>query len=162
MYRSPVLSGSGHYLHGIAAEKSERRTGRVANMKVLIVDDEPDIRDSLCEFFEEEGFSVSSASNGAEALGMLGAGDTGDLPGIIILDLIMPLMGGNELYSRMQSDPRLSSVPVLVSTANPSLVPRGIPTLKKPVDLCKLLDLVHLHGAWREAPNRDVSRRQDM
>lgn len=125
-------------------------------MKVLIVDDEPDIRESLCEFFEEEGYSVSSASNGAEALGLLGAGD---LPGIIILDLIMPKMGGNELYSRMQSDPRLSGVPVLVSTSNPSLVPRGIPALKKPVDLSELLDLVRMHeGAQKE----EVSRPQGM
>jgi CheY-like chemotaxis protein len=127
-------------------------------MKVLIVDDEPDIRDSLCEFFEEEGYSVSSASNGAEALGLLRAGD---LPGIIILDLIMPMMGGNELYSRMQSDPRLSGVPVLVSTSNPSLVPRGIPSLKKPVDLTELLDLVRMHGVSR-APKREVSRPQGM
>jgi CheY-like chemotaxis protein len=127
-------------------------------MKVLIVDDEPDIRDSLCEFFEEEGYSVSSASNGAEALGLLRAGD---LPGIIILDLIMPMMGGNELYSRMQSDPRLSGVPVLVSTSNPSLVPRGIPSLKKPVDLTELLDLVRMHGVSR-APKQEVSRPQGM
>lgn len=126
-------------------------------MKVLIVDDEPDIRESLCEFFEEEGFSVSSASNGAEALHLL----AGDLPGIIILDLIMPLMGGSELYSRMQSDPRLSGVPVLVSTSNPSLVPRGIPALKKPVDLCELLDLVRVHGACRD-PKQEVSRPQGM
>jgi len=127
-------------------------------MKVLIVDDEPDIRDSLCEFFEEEGYSVSSASNGAEALGLLGAGD---LPGIIILDLIMPKMGGTELYSRLQSDPRLSNVPVLVSTANPSLVPQGIPAVKKPVDLCELLDLVRSHGA-ECAPVPDVSRPRDI
>jgi CheY-like chemotaxis protein len=127
-------------------------------MKVLIVDDEPDIRESLCEFFEEEGFSVSSAANGAEALGVLG---TGDLPGIIILDLIMPLMGGNEFYSRLQSDPRLSRVPVLVSTSNPSLVPRGIPAVKKPVDLSELLDLVRSHGAG-PGPMREVSRPRDM
>lgn len=126
-------------------------------MKVLIVDDEPDIRDSLCEFFEEEGYSVSSASNGAEALCLL----AGDLPGIIILDLIMPLMGGNELYSRMKSDSRLSSVPVLVSTSNPSLVPRGIPALKKPVDLCELLDLVRTHGTSREQ-KPEISRPQGM
>jgi len=127
-------------------------------MKVLIVDDEPDIRESLCEFFEEEGYSVSSASNGAEALGLLGAGD---LPGIVILDLIMPQMGGDELVSRMQSDPRLSSVPVLVSTSNPSLVPRGIPAVQKPVDLCELLDLVRSHGT-ECAPTGEVSRPRDM
>ena len=126
-------------------------------MNVLIVDDEPDIRESLCEFFEEEGYSVSSASNGAEALCLL----AGDLPSIIILDLIMPLMGGSELYSRIKSDPRLSSVPVLVSTSNPSLVPRGIPALKKPVDLCELLDLVRTHGTSREQ-RPEISRPQGM
>jgi CheY-like chemotaxis protein len=127
-------------------------------MKVLIVDDEPDIRESLCEFFEEEGYSVSSASNGAEALRLLRAGE---LPGIVILDLIMPMMGGTELYSSMKSDPRLSDVPVLVSTSNPSLVPRGIPALKKPVDLAKLLDLVRVHGVWLTS-NQTVTPPQGM
>lgn len=127
-------------------------------MKVLIVDDEPDIRECLCEFFEEEGYTVSTASNGAEALRLLRAGE---LPGIVILDLIMPTMSGTELYSSMQSDPNLSSVPVLVSTSNPSLVPRGIPSLKKPVDLRKLLDLVRSYGTWRTS-SRAVTPPQGM
>lgn len=127
-------------------------------MKVLIVDDEPDIRECLCEFFEEEGYSVSSASNGVEALRVLRAGE---LPGIVILDLIMPAMGGSELYSSMKSDPRLSNVPVLVSTSNPSLVPRGVPALRKPVDLGKLLDLVRVHGAWLSS-NQAVTSPQGM
>lgn len=112
-------------------------------MKVLIVDDEPDIRDSLCEFFEEEGFSVSTASDGSEALRVLGLGD---LPEIVILDLIMPKMNGSELLRRMRGDPRLAKVPVLVSTADPSRAPQGIPALKKPVDLDQLLSLVMRHA----------------
>jgi two-component system response regulator CpxR len=113
-------------------------------MKVLVVDDEAEIRDSLCEFFEDEGYSVSSAANGNEALGVLDEDD--EPPGIVILDLVMPGMSGNELYSRMQSDPRLSDVPVLVSTSNPSLVPRGVHALRKPVDLVQLLAMVRRHG----------------
>ena len=119
-------------------------------MKVLVVDDEADIRDSLREFLEDEGYSVASASNGAEALGVLGERD---LPGVVILDLAMPKMSGSELYSRMQCDPRLCNVPVLVSTSNPSLVPRGVPALKKPVDLDRLLTYVQEHDAARAPPS---------
>jgi len=79
----------------------------------------------------------------------------------VVGQVIMPKMGGNELYSRLQSDPRLSGVPVLVSTSNPSLVPRGIPAVKKPADLCELLCLVRSHGIGC-APRQDVSRPRDM
>jgi CheY-like chemotaxis protein len=113
-------------------------------MKVLIVDDEPDIRDSLQEFFEDEGYAVSTASNGAEALSRL---ENEELPCVVILDLLMPLVTGNEVYRRMQSDPRLSRVPVVFSTSDPSRAPAGVLTLKKPVDLRRLLGAVRQHCA---------------
>lgn len=111
-------------------------------MQVLIVDDEADIRESLCEFLEEAGFSVSTAADGAEALVAL---RRGDLPEIVILDLLMPQMDGRELLSHMRRDPRLVEVPVLVSTADPSDAPRGIKAMKKPVDLDQLLSVVRRH-----------------
>jgi len=108
-------------------------------MTILIVDDERDIRDSLKEFFEEEGFGVVTASNGAEALEAL---QSGDLPCVVILDLLMPFVSGNEVYEEMQRTPRLAGVPVVVSTSDPSRAPSGVLIMKKPVDLGRLLSAV--------------------
>lgn len=111
-------------------------------MKVMIVDDEADIRDSLREFFEDEGYAVATASNGAQALELL-EGDA--LPCVVILDLMMPILDGNEVYARMQADPRLSSVPVVVSTSDPSRAPSGVLIMRKPIDLNRLLGTVRHH-----------------
>ena len=87
---------------------------------ILIVDDEPDIRDSLVEFFADEGLPVTAAADGGAALASL---ERGELPWVIILDLLMPVLDGNELYKRMQANPRWSRVPVIVSTSAPERAP---------------------------------------
>ncbi len=61
--------------------------------RVLIVEDERDLLDSLQEFFEDEGFSVQTAANGAEALSLLGAEE---LPAVVLLDPMMPVLDGSE------------------------------------------------------------------
>jgi CheY-like chemotaxis protein len=94
-------------------------------MKVLVVDDERDIRESLQEFFEDEGFEVEAAADGIEALSLLGGPD---LPGVVILDLLLPLLSGTEVYQRMQNDERLRNVPVVVSTSDPARAPDGVLT----------------------------------
>jgi two-component system, sensor histidine kinase and response regulator len=106
---------------------------------ILIVDDEVDIRDSLCEFFEDEGYTVATAANGAEALELLASGE---LPCVIILDLLMPVLDGNEMYERMQADPRLAQLPVIISTSDPRRAPSGVLTMKKPVSLLRLASTV--------------------
>ena len=111
---------------------------------ILIVEDEPDIRESLQEFFEYEGYAVATASDGAVALARLAAGE---LPCLVILDLIMPYVNGNEVYARMQSDPRLAGVPVIVSTSDPSRAPSGVLIMRKPIDLERLLGAVRQHCA---------------
>jgi len=108
-------------------------------MSLLIVDDERDIRESLQEFFEEEGFSVVVAANGREALEAMSQDPP---PCLVILDLIMPVMSGNEVYEVMQKDGRLASVPVIISTSDPSRAPSGVLIMKKPIDLDRMLDAV--------------------
>ena len=81
---------------------------------VLVVDDDADIRDALCELLEDEGYRAISAANGQEALANL---STGELPCVILLDLMMPVMDGWEFRRRQQEDPRLAQVPVVVITA---------------------------------------------
>jgi CheY-like chemotaxis protein len=108
-------------------------------MKLLIVDDEPGIRESLGDFFRDEGFTVITASDGQEALELL-AGP--ELPDAIILDLLMPVLGGAELYALMQGEPRLSSIPVIITTSDPGRAPAGLLIMKKPVNLDRLLGAV--------------------
>lgn len=111
-------------------------------MRVLIVDDEADIRDSLQELFQDEGYAVVTAADGAAALDSL-RGDS--LPCIVILDLLMPGVSGNEVYETMQRDPRLAKIPVIVSTSDPSRAPSGVLIMKKPVNLVRLLGAVRQH-----------------
>jgi CheY-like chemotaxis protein len=109
---------------------------------ILIVDDEADIRDSLEEFFVEEGYAVTTAADGARALDVL---QHAELPCVVILDLLMPVLDGNEMYERMRADPRLRAVPVIISTSDPRRAPSGVLTLKKPVSLARLLSAVEQH-----------------
>lgn len=109
---------------------------------ILIVDDEPDLRESLVEFFADEGLPVKTAADGGAALASL---ERGELPWVIILDLLMPVLDGNELYKRMQANPRWSHVPVIVSTSAPERAPAGTIVLRKPVNLARLLKVVRRH-----------------
>ena len=110
---------------------------------ILIVEDERDLRESLQEYFEDQGYEVATAANGAEALDALAGGE--HLPCLVILDLVMPMVSGNEVYDVMQKDPRLSSVPVIVSTSDPSRAPNGVLIMRKPIDLRRLLGAVQQH-----------------
>lgn len=111
-------------------------------MTILVVDDEPDIRDSLCEWLEEEGYPVATAADGAEALAYL---ERERLPCLVILHLLMPRVSGNEVFRRMQCDARLMTVPVVVSTSDPSRAPSGVLIMKKPVNFKHLLGTVRQH-----------------
>jgi CheY-like chemotaxis protein len=108
-------------------------------VKILIVEDEDDARETLAEFFEDEGCLVATAANGAEALDRL-AND--ELPSVVILDLLMPVLDGIEVYERMQRDPRLAKVPVIVSTSAPARAPSGVLIMKKPMNLSRLMNVV--------------------
>ena len=106
---------------------------------LLIVDDENDIRESLRDALAEEGYITLVATNGREALQLL---PTLDRPCAVILDIIMPLMGGTEVYAAMQQDPALADIPILISTSDPLRAPDRVPVLKKPVNLDRLLTMV--------------------
>ena len=87
---------------------------------ILIVDDEILGGDSLREALEDEGYRVTIARNGLEAMQQLETAP----PSLMILDLLMPGMHGNALYDEMQKSPRLAKIPVLVTTSDPTWRPR--------------------------------------
>lgn len=117
---------------------------------ILIVEDDTDIRESLRDAFEDEGYKVRCAANGLEGLEAL---RTFEAPCIVVLDLVMPLMSGNELYAAMQADPRLADIPVIISTSDPSRAPSGVVLLKKPINLRTMLITVERLCQPRPVPN---------
>jgi len=108
----------------------------VSHRQILIVEYDPDIRASLRDAFEDEGYLVRCAENGQVALDALRRHAR---PSAVVLDLLMPVMTGNELYDAMQADPALAGIPVIVSTSEPHRAPGGCPVVKKPVDLRAML-----------------------
>jgi CheY-like chemotaxis protein len=83
---------------------------------VLVVDDDSDNRESLAELLAVHGYAASTAADGDEAVRMA----VEQPPELIILDLVMPKMGGFEAVTRLKADQRTKQVPVvcLTGTAN--------------------------------------------
>jgi CheY-like chemotaxis protein len=110
------------------------------NRSVLIVDDEEGICETLRDVFEDQGFAVGIATDGAEALQLLRT--LPETPGVVILDLTLPVVDGTEVYRVMQEDARLAAIPVLIATSDPSRAPENVPVLRKPIVLESLVDMV--------------------
>jgi CheY-like chemotaxis protein len=109
--------------------------------RVLVVDDDPDIRDALSEVLRAEGYHATAASNGSEALDALSG--AGPHPAAIVLDLMMPVMTGWEFIERKGRDPLLSAIPVIVISASGRRLDSGAAVhLDKPFDLEVLLQAV--------------------
>ena len=81
--------------------------------RILIVDDEPGIVKMVSKRLEIEGYEVSSAKDGEEALEML----AGQNPELVILDLMLPKMNGYEVCEKIKSDEHHADVPVILFTA---------------------------------------------
>lgn len=115
--------------------------------RILVVEDDVAIRETIAELLQEEGYAVSCASNGAEALDRLAAVD--QPPNLIVLDLMMPIMDGWAFRSVQRGDPRLSAIPVLVLSAGHGGDSRAVANLAaeaflpKPFDLASFVDAVH-------------------
>lgn len=110
---------------------------------VLVVEDDIDLRESLEEVLEQEGFEVRTAGSGASALSALAQADRPDL---LVLDLMLPDMDGFQLRREMQADPALRHIPVIVATAVPEPdrmhdALQAAAYLEKPFDLQKLFAL---------------------
>lgn len=78
--------------------------------RVLIVDDDQNIRDLLAELLEVEGYEVSTATDGAEAIDLALSFN----PDLVVSDVVMPVVGGLELCRRLKDHPRTGYVPVLL------------------------------------------------
>ena len=113
---------------------------------VMVVDDDTDSRDAIEHFLRIFGYDPIAAANGRDALDQLHAGCR---PGVILLDLRMPVMDGWEFVAEVSRDPGLSDIPIAVATAasQASLPspPRSAGVFYKPIFLPQLLSVVRAH-----------------
>jgi len=117
-----------------ALEKTE------APRTILVVEDEPDLLEVTRFALECEGFAVETARNGQEALELLRAGAR---PGLVLLDLMMPVMNGWELLDKIARTPSLQGIPIVVLTAATSADVHGAAAiLRKPLELGSLIEIV--------------------
>lgn len=106
--------------------------------KVLLVDDNEDLRTTVRFVLEDHGYQVCEAQNGSQALEVLEAYE----PDVVVLDLHMPVMDGCTFMRclRASQDPRTACTPVVLLTAYPESWTGGlVPTVLKPFDMNELL-----------------------
>ena len=117
--------------------------------KVLVVDDDPDIRESLAEVLEDEGYQVATAVDGRDAL--LKLRGPGLAPSVILLDLMMPVMSGVQFCAEKQRDPLLAPIPVVIVSADGNLKRKaeslGGEYIAKPVRIEQVLDVIERYCA---------------
>lgn len=115
--------------------------------KILLIEDDQEISESLKELLEFEGYIVYCAYNGQEALDLLRKSIR---PELILLDLMMPVKNGFEFRKEQKQDPELSEIPVVVMSADGQAEKKLKETeaqyyLKKPFDLQTFLNTVKIY-----------------
>lgn len=119
---------------------------------ILIVEDNRDIREGFTTLLEDEGYAVHQAENGLIALNFL-LDKNKTHPGLIILDLMMPIMDGKTFLETLHRDhfDDLCNIPILLATAfgssddNMSDLPCLVEKISKPLNISELMDAVHRH-----------------
>jgi CheY-like chemotaxis protein len=113
----------------------------MAHRRILIVEDDADVREALAEAMADAGAEVVVASDGVDALEALRAGPR---PSLILLDLRLPRLGGDEFLRELRSDPRFEHLPVITMTGGTGAAGGGeiVARLKKPIDLDDLRQIV--------------------
>jgi DNA-binding response OmpR family regulator len=117
-------------------------------LNVLVVDDDPQIRDTICIHLRNGGYDVRTAKNGIEG----GYAVLRKRPDLMILDVQMPHMDGFELLAALRADAETATIPVLMLTTEDDWHDRGKALgadcyVTKPIFADKLLELVASHIA---------------
>jgi len=89
---------------------------------ILVVDDEPDLLELVRFNLDRAGYRVETAASGEEALASLRR----SIPDLLVLDLMLPDLSGEEVCRRLRADPRLASLPVIMLTAKSEEVDRVV------------------------------------
>src|SRR2546423_10308646 len=126
---------------------------------VLLVEDDADTREVVRALLEEEGYQTALAADGQEAIDHLTA--CVELPCLVLLDLLMPRVGGAAVLRWMRTQPRLANVPVALISARPqasgpqaasAFRDHAIEVLQKPFDIDRVLTFLEEHCPQAEQP----------
>jgi CheY-like chemotaxis protein len=114
---------------------------------ILVIEDDGGVRESLAEILRMEGYRVHCCADGQQALDYL---QSAPLPGLILLDLMMPVMNGWVFRDQQQQEQSLSSVPVVLISGVDDVGQQAaalgtVAYLTKPIDIGELLDTVARH-----------------
>ncbi len=116
----------------------------VGIVSVLVVEDEPDYARLIADVLEEDGYAVTTASDGIEALERVRV----QRPDVITLDIQMPRKGGVEFYRELKSDPDFSEIPVVVVTG----ITKDDPDMKTFVRAFLEVEHLPMPDAYQEKP----------
>ena len=114
--------------------------------RVLVVDDDVSLRQSVAQVLEDEGYTVDHAPDGLSALSQVEQ----NRPDLILLDVLMPNMNGRQVLERLRGDRNTADIPILVMTAvsgietNQTMALGASDIVEKPFDLDELLNKVAL------------------
>jgi len=116
----------------------------VTPFTILLVEDDYDVREALVETLRDRDYVVQSAADGEQALKVL---RDGFRPGLILLDLMMPRMSGSEFRMVQMRDPELSSMPVVLLSADGRMEEKAQAlkvdgAVRKPIDLDELFAVI--------------------
>ena len=121
--------------------------------KILLVEDNPDVRRLYAIGLNQRGFEVKLAANGAEAVERVVA----ERPDYILLDWLMPLMDGSEVVERIGNSDDVATIPIIVISGQPAptaLPPRVRGWLTKPLTIDELVTELTHHQLPSPAPSR--------
>jgi CheY-like chemotaxis protein len=106
---------------------------------VLVVDDEPDMRYIIARSLLSAGYEVIEAPHGRAALELAFS----SLPGLVITDLMMPVMAGGELIDELRADARTTTTPIVLLTGTSDVTSAADATVSKPFDHRELIALAN-------------------
>lgn len=110
-------------------------------LKIMVIDDDPNIVSYLTEFFQDNGYETCSAADGSEAMDLVKT----ENPDLITLDLEMPEEWGPRFYRKLCQDEQFKNIPVIVIsgiTGSKYAIQKAVASLTKPFDREQLLKIV--------------------
>jgi len=122
--------------------------GKISNNTVLIVDDQPDIRELLRYSLQSRGLNVAEAVNGREAVELASQVQ----PGLILMDLSMPVLDGFEATRQISSQPAMKGIPIVAVSAfcdshnrHKAIEAGCVDCVSKPIDFRLIDSLLKVH-----------------
>lgn len=117
----------------------------MAEHKIMVIDDDEDLHTLYGLYLQGESFQIIQAYNGKQALEMLES----EKPELIVLDMIMPVMDGEEFFKKLRTEKNITDIPVIIASVNEK-IPQGMQelgnihaVLKKPFTIETLISEVH-------------------